>query len=172
VLRARLDLTVYENTRAAPRAWLAEGAVAAASPEAALWQVSGDPGNCRVVVVEGPPDWIGFRIRSAAGRARILEDLGCRLAVAVPGGGPRILVVADTFEPGWKAFAEGKRLRVLPANCAFRAVAVPPGASRVDFRYDPLPVKLGVRLFGVGLGVLLGVGWIAAARPGGPVRRR
>jgi uncharacterized membrane protein YfhO len=92
--------------------------------------------------------------------------------VAVPGGGPRILVVADTFEPGWKAFAEGKRLRVLPANCAFRAVAVPPGASRVDFRYDPLPVKLGVRLFGVGLGVLLGVGWIAAARPGGPVRRR
>ena len=172
VLRARLDLAVYENTRAGPRAWTAARAVPARSPEAALWEVSGDPANRRVAVVEGPPDWIGFRIRSVAGTARILWEGGDCLSVAVPGGGPRVLVVADTYEPGWKAFAGGVRLRVLPANCAFRAVAVPPGASRVDFRYDPLPVKLGVRIFGMGLGILLGVGWIAAPRPGASRRRR
>lgn len=172
VLRARLDLSIYENLRAGPRGWVAERAVGVPSPEAALWETSGDPGNHRIVVVEAPADWIGFAARSRPRSARVVADDGNRLTVSVPGDGLRVLVVADTFEPGWKAFAGDRRLRVWPANCAFRAVAVPPGASRVEFRYDPLPVKLGVRLFGVAAGVLLGVIGIAGRRSGRARRRR
>jgi hypothetical protein len=163
---------VYENERALSRAWVAERAVAAASPEAALWAVSGDPANRRIAVVEGPPDWIGFRFRATPAAARVLSDAGDMLAVEVPGAGPRVLVLMDTWMPGWKAFAGSRRLRVLPANCAFRAVAVPPGEPGVEFRYDPLMLKFGVRLFGMGLGVLLGVAGLAWGSAGDRSRRR
>ena len=62
-----------------------------------------------------------------------------------------LLVVSDTFFPGWKVLVDGKAERVLRANYQFRAVAVPPGAHRVEFVYDPLSFKLGV------LGTLIGV---------------
>ena len=47
------------------------------------------------------------------------------------------------------------RLRVLPANCMFRVVAVPPGAPLVTFRYDPMPLKAGFLASG------FGAGWLA-----------
>ncbi len=62
-----------------------------------------------------------------------------------------LLVVSDTYFPGWKALVDGKAERVLRANYQFRAVGVAPGSHRVEFVYDPLSFKLGV------LGTLIGV---------------
>ena len=80
----------------------------------------------------------------------------------MPGSGVRLLLLADTWERWWRADVGpepgrrvgGARLRVLPADCMFRIVAVPPGAARVTFRYEPLPVKLGVLLCGLTAGLL------------------
>jgi hypothetical protein len=118
-------------------------------PDAAagLLAASEAPAAGRAAFVEGPADWIGFAARGESGPARIVEDHGGRLSVAVaPAPAPRVLVLADTYEPGWKAFAGGVRLRVLPADCMFRAVAVPPRAARVAFTYDPWPFKAGLLL--------------------------
>lgn len=46
------------------------------------------------------------------------------------------LVFADTYNPHWKAYVNGKEQPVLEAYGAFKAVAVAGGESKVSFRYE------------------------------------
>ena len=55
-----------------------------------------------------------------------------------------ILVLADSFYPGWNAYVDGKREEILRANLFFRAVALPAGEHIVEFRYEPRSFKIGL----------------------------
>jgi len=55
-----------------------------------------------------------------------------------------ILVVSQTYYPGWKAWVDGKRARILPANYALTAIAVGQGSSEVRFSYEPTTLRVGI----------------------------
>jgi uncharacterized membrane protein YfhO len=55
-----------------------------------------------------------------------------------------VVVLLDSFDPGWGAWVDGKPERVLRANLSFRAVPVPPGPHRVEMRYRPRALYLGL----------------------------
>ena len=169
-LKLRYDgsVLVYENTRARPRARVAVRAIRATGPRESLYEASGAPDGDQVWV-EAPKDWDGFRARGRPVRASIAADAGNWLACDVEGDGIRVLVLADTWEPGWRAYASDRRLAVLPADCMFRAVAVPPGVQRVVYRYEPIPFKLGLLAGCVSAGAL--VVWLLAAVPSRRRRR-
>ena len=57
---------------------------------------------------------------------------------------PGILVLADSFYPGWRAYVDGKEAKILRANLFFRAVSLPPGKHRVEFRYKPVSFTIGL----------------------------
>ncbi len=66
-----------------------------------------------------------------------------------------ILVLTDTYYPGWKAFIDNEKTEILRADHAFRAVELPAGKHNVTFIYSPVSVKLGFILSIVGaLGIL------------------
>jgi len=46
-----------------------------------------------------------------------------------------LVVVAQTFHKHWRATVNGTETRILRANEAFQAIAVPPGESQVELRY-------------------------------------
>ena len=50
---------------------------------------------------------------------------------------PGILVLADSFYPGWRVFINGQEGKILRANYFFRGVRLPAGEHRVEFRYEP-----------------------------------
>ncbi|HEU4344187.1 MAG TPA: YfhO family protein [Candidatus Binatia bacterium] len=54
-----------------------------------------------------------------------------------------ILILADSYYPGWKAYVDGQEASILKANYFFRGVALPAGDHTVEFRYDPLSFKIG-----------------------------
>ncbi|MFA5338479.1 MAG: YfhO family protein, partial [Candidatus Omnitrophota bacterium] len=44
------------------------------------------------------------------------------------------------------ALVDGKRVKIYPADYAFRAITVPAGEHMVTFRFSPFSFKLGVAL--------------------------
>jgi uncharacterized membrane protein YfhO len=71
---------------------------------------------------------------------------------------PSLLYLADTFYPGWNAYVDGKRTKIYRANYNFRAVPLPPGEHRVEFRYEPLSFYLGAWISGVTIFILIAFG--------------
>lgn len=56
---------------------------------------------------------------------------------------PGFLFVSESWYPGWKAFVDGQKERILKANYAFRAVPVPAGEHIVEFIYSPQSFTIG-----------------------------
>jgi uncharacterized membrane protein YfhO len=85
---------------------------------------------------------------------------------------PSILVLSDSWYPGWQATLNGQDVPIERANILFRAVAVPAGQHTVEFRFAPASVRRGL-LLSVGSVValvLVALVWDVwqrrAARPG------
>jgi hypothetical protein len=79
-----------------------------------------------------------------------------------------ILVVADSYDPGWKATVDGEPAEILPAYGLIRGVALPPGSHEVRMVYRPGSLQRGVVLSLLGL-VLSGAAIVARRRDsGGP----
>ncbi len=69
-----------------------------------------------------------------------------------------LLVLADTFDPGWRVSVDGRARALLRANLAFRAVALPPGRHVVEMAYRPTAVVRGLAVSGIALVVALALG--------------
>jgi uncharacterized membrane protein YfhO len=83
---------------------------------------------------------------------------------------PSLLVYADTYYDGWRAYVDDREVSIERADHAFKAVRVDPGQHVVRFVFDPLSFKVGAALTIVGLiGVLGLLGWSAARRQSGAI---
>jgi uncharacterized membrane protein YfhO len=71
---------------------------------------------------------------------------------------PALLVLTDTFYPGWEATVDGRPTPVLRADYLFRAVPVAAGHHTVRFTYRPASVRVGAACTGVALLTLAAVG--------------
>ena len=70
-----------------------------------------------------------------------------RVEAACPG----LLVLPDTYFPGWRATVNGRKRTIYATDGAFRGVTVPKGTSRVEFRYEPRAFPIGIALAVAGL---------------------
>lgn len=62
----------------------------------------------------------------------------------VNASGNNLLFLGDTYyNIGWKALIDGKETKIYRANHNGRAILVPPGKHKVEFRYEPLSYYLG-----------------------------
>jgi len=96
--------------------------------------------------------------------ARLEEDSPERVVAEVTASYAGILVLTDLAYPGWVAEEGGRRLPLLRADGWFRAVALPAGSHRVEFRYRPVSWTIGVALSAIAAIVLVGI-WYAGDGP-------
>lgn len=57
-----------------------------------------------------------------------------------------LLVLSDTYYPGWKVMVNGRPAKVLRVNLHFRGVALSPGEHEVVFSYEPDSLRLGAAI--------------------------
>ncbi len=172
------QLRVYESDRALPRVFLAGKVLVASDPTEALESArqvltarahryarsaegcpEGRPDPCfeRVppVVVEADksPLPAAGPEGSRSGTVRWIRDDRDAVDVEVEVNAPRMLVLADTFAPGWTARVDGQEVPIYPAYHAFRAVPVmSPGKHVVSFEYRTPGLRVGgglTLLFGI-----------------------
>ncbi len=105
--------------------------------------------------LDAPGSYEVWELKNAKSRALVLtgdgQDSACTvlsygtvsvsLACHAPSSGR--LVLGDSYAPGWRACVDGVATKVEPFMGFFRSVAVPQGASRVDFQYQPVPFLRG-----------------------------
>jgi hypothetical protein len=155
---------IYRLIDPAPRVYLAKSIQAADDVPQALATVAQPsfvPGQS--TVVEGgrgiPP---GDR---PGGAAHIVDDSPEALAIEVASDGQGLLVVNDSFYPGWVAEVDGVVTTIWRANGLVRGVTVPRGHHKVAMRYEPLSVRVGLVISVASLVMLMP---LAAWLTGGP----
>jgi len=83
-----------------------------------------------------------LRITSrVAGEMAIQADLAC----------PGLVVAGDPWFQGWRAWVDGRRVPIQAFEDVVRAVPVPSGRHRIEFRYRPGSVYWGGALSLLGL---------------------
>jgi hypothetical protein len=78
------------------------------------------------------------------GHAKIVDYKNQRVSIRAALNSPGVLILADSFYPGWRAYVDGRETQILRANLFFRAVVLSPGDHVVEFRYDPASFKIGL----------------------------
>jgi len=74
-----------------------------------------------------------------------------------------MVVLADSFAPGWTATVDGAPRAIVRANGMFRAVHVPQGEHVITFSYRPLAFYVGGAFTAFTLALLLIIGFAALA---------
>jgi hypothetical protein len=99
-----------------------------------------------------------------AGTAKLSHETPQELAIDIdsPDGG--MLVVADTYYPGWMATIDGNPTPIYRANLAFRTVIVPAGKHTVLMRYLPDSWRTSVLISLASLAVFVTLAIIALFR--------
>ncbi len=92
---------------------------------------------------------------AASGAAALVAAEPERIIVETDAVRPGILVLTDTFYPGWRVTVDGAPASLLRANYLFRGVYVPAGAHRVEFTYHPAPFQRGLLVSSLALAVVL-----------------
>ena len=175
-------VSVFENTTSLPRALVVPAVHRVAGTRDAVAFLKGlghpmadgttrldrfDPSSQAVVEASGGVALPEVSTKAVPARpkriARIVSYAADEVAIDVPAGAPGLLLLTDTFAPGWEATVNGHLAPVLPTDVAFRGVALTGDAAHVVFRYRPPGATLTWALPLAGLLGLIG-GWAALRR--------
>jgi hypothetical protein len=131
-----------------PRARLVHRAVVVASEAESLRWIGANAREARgtTVVEEAPAIEPSEPPTGAREAVRITANEPERVALQARLASPGLLVLADTWYPGWTARIDGRPAPILRADHAFRAVALPAGDHEVVFVYTPTWLVPGILL--------------------------
>jgi hypothetical protein len=99
-----------------------------------------------------------------AGTAELDDERPGFLSITANTPGRRLLVVSESYDPGWQVLVDGVTAEVLRVNGDFLGCVVSPGRHTVEYHFRPASVRWGLALSlgGLGLAVLLGCGALLA----------
>ena len=139
-------LHIFRNDAALPRArWVPRVVVIPDSSALLDRLATGTDDLASVAFTEEPlpSGYTGEGVALPGRPAEIVTNDPEHIVIDVDAPERGFLVLADQYRPGWYASVNGVPARIHRANYLFRLIEVPPGRSRVDFRYRPPSVMLG-----------------------------
>ncbi len=152
------DSRVWLNPRALPRAFLVPRARCVDDPTALKLMHEGKVDFRTEVLIQDCAPLGRTDSPGGAGRALITEAAAERVIITTESDAGAWLVLADTWFPGWHVRIDGAVATVWRADYTLRAVLVPPGRHRVEWRYEPASFYWGLALSGAAVGGLAAIG--------------
>lgn len=142
-------IKVYENTQAAPRAYLVYG------PE--ILKALADSNNTSIKyflpATDAPGEFEKVDKFEAENSNIVKIDCNCLQ--------PALLILTDIYYPGWNAYVDGQKTEIQRANFVFRGIKLQAGKHQVVFKYEPNSFTIGASLFAV---FALIAAWILGSR--------
>jgi hypothetical protein len=87
------------------------------------------------------------------------------LELSVKTSHPGVLIVAEAWYPGWRAWVDGAPVPILPVDGTFRGVELRAGAHEVSFKYQSSALRWGAIASLFFLAVFLAGAFYASRRP-------
>ncbi len=156
VFQGRSGVKVFENAKAFPRVWAVHHAVARAT----LADPAFDARHSVFVIGQSPPkldscaDDDVWMARHEPNYVVIKAAMSCR----------GMVILTDTWFPGWRATVDGRSVVIEKAYGAFRGVVVEAGDHTIEMRYRPWSVFLGAGMTGMAALVALWIAWRGNAK--------
>ncbi len=159
---------VYRNLSSGPRAWLVHRVELEEAGQTTTGVLPSTSVLDRVVapsfavadraIVSGPPDPLPAPA-SGPERVELRKETFHRLEYEVESTANALVVFAEIWYPQWHARVDGKRVELLRADLALRAVAVPAGQHVVELEYVAGSHRVGEWIRALSLLVIL-AGWL------------
>lgn len=133
------DIKIYENKNALPKAYVVFEKQSAISPKDArriFYDTPFDPYEAIILEDSGAvslPANISLSFQPITVRSYRSNEVFLETETDRAG----ILVLTDSFYPGWNAYLDGTRVPVYPANILFRSIHLPAGTHEIRFIYEP-----------------------------------
>jgi hypothetical protein len=156
------DYWVMENRGALERAFVPRRVEVAADAAARLQKLGAADFDPRAVAYVETPVMLP---EQCEGSVEIAGEIPTRVTVALKMATSGLVVLADMWNEGWRAYLNGQPAPILRANHALRGVVVPAGTGTLEFRYQPASLAWGLRLAGLGAALLLGWAWFLKRYP-------
>ncbi|MFO1002119.1 MAG: YfhO family protein [Planctomycetaceae bacterium] len=81
-----------------------------------------------------------------SGTVNIVSDRPGLIEVDVECSSSQLLILSESYSPGWKVTVNGERSSLFRAEVDYMACAIPAGQSRVQLRFEPDSVTAGIRI--------------------------
>ena len=146
------SLRIYENPTAIPLAFVVPGdGVKVEAPELDWERLPDDFDPRRTVSLDRRPHVTGTAAPLTAAAVTILHPAMNSVAGEVSVTATSVLVMTQTWYPGWHASLDGRDTDVLRADRTFCAMIVPPGTHRFLFSFYPTHFSTTVTISGLTL---------------------
>jgi hypothetical protein len=171
-----VGVRIWENPRAAPRAFLAPIVDVVSSPDQAFLRMHRTEDLQRVAYIEQAAcrGDAAFPPGAAAGRLISIRIAANEVDLTYEARTAGVLTLTDAYADGWTATLNGRDESVLRVDGVFRGVCIDaPGEHRIVFRYRPPTWTAALGLAGVGALGLAALTVVAAGtRPRRSISRR
>jgi hypothetical protein len=147
------DATIYANPEALPRAFVVGRQRPVDGPDAALAAVTDERFDATKEAVT--EERIPGVAATSGGSARLVDYRDEHVSVESNSPQAGLLVLTDSYAPGWKATVDGKSTQIHRVDYLLRGVQVGAGRHRVEFSYEPAAWRTGLIVSGVALLVLV-----------------
>jgi hypothetical protein len=139
-------IKLYKNPNFLPRAWFVKDFKVMDSKAILSTMISKEFHPDKEVLLEEEPPHLVPLPRGGKGEeggVEFISESNNRLHLKVRATENLLLVLSDTYYPGWKVFVNGKEVKIYRANYNFRAIPVETGEHEIKFIYDPISFKIG-----------------------------
>jgi len=157
------SVRVLENTQALPRAWLVHNARQVSASDSVNLLANGTVDPRQTALVETAPPPLAQPADTDADRATVTTDAPNQIRVTTHSGAASLLMLSEIYYPAWKAYVDGKPVKLYEADHVLRAVPVPAGTHTVELRYQSSTLNLGLAITLVALAAFLALltaaGW-------------
>jgi hypothetical protein len=89
-----------------------------------------------------------------SGSATLIEDSPGRLVVRTEAPSPQLLVISESYHPGWKASVNGEASQIYRINGDYMGCVVQPGEQWITLQFQPSSLRTGRLITYLGLGFL------------------
>jgi Bacterial membrane protein YfhO len=154
------DVQVFENPNALPRAWLVHDVSQVTADDALKLLASADVDPRATALIEGVPPNLQQPPAGSDDSVTITNYENDQIILSVNAATDGMVMLSEVYDPGWRAYIDGKRTTVYQADYILRGVAVPAGDHEIVLRYEPDSLRYGFLIsLASTLAVFAIIGW-------------